>query len=400
MPAQTKKASEQPKRRGRGEGGLFKHPRSRFWYCKWYDTAGRPHVESTKTDVKQEAIKTLNRLRGDTDRGYLSVSDLKKVTYGKMRDALLESYRMAEHKSLRTLDDGTETINPLPALDKFFGFDPNEKNKQGPSLAEITRDTCRDFIAHEQGRGVGNAAINNSLSLLRRMISLAKEEHQLPYVPPIKLLKAPPARQGFVPEENFKKLFSHLPEHLRPLILFLYRCGGRLGEAKKLRWKQVDLANAVISFYPDQTKTKDARTVPLPDALVTMLKRLKPKQGGGELTIFETTNLRKEWAAACVKAELGKYLPVKDKTYSQKYKGLTIHDLRRSALNNLRKMGVPQVVAMKFSGHKTVSTFLRYNIVDLDEMRNALQKVEGQVATPQKALPAKQSRRPLTVGRG
>lgn len=310
-----------------------------------------------------------------------------------MREALLESYRMAENKSLKTLADGTETIYPLRALDKFFNFDA--KNF-GPSLAKITRDTCRDFIAHERGRGVGNAAINNSLSLLRRMISLAKEEHRLSYVPAIKLLKAPAARQGFVSEENFRKLFGHLPAHLKPLILFLYRCGGRLGEARDLKWKQIDLVNAVVSFYPQQTKNKEARTVPLPDELIAILKRVKPKRGADEQTVFDDTNLRKEWAAACVKAGLGKYLPAKDKTYAQKYRGLTTHDLRRSALNNLRKIGVSPAVAMKFSGHKTIATFLRYNIVDLNEMRNALQKVEGQIAP--KALPAKRVKQ-LAAGR-
>lgn len=126
----------------------------------------------------------------------------------------------------------------------------------------------------------------------------------------------------------------------------------------------------------------------MPDELIATLRRIKPKRDADEQTVFDDTNLRKEWAAACVKAKLGKYLPVEDKTYAQKYRGLTIHDLRRSALNNLRKMGVAPAVAMKFSGHKTISTFLRYNIVDLNEMRSALQKVEGKtVAT--KALPAK-----------
>lgn len=212
------------------------------------------------------------------------------------------------------------------------------------------------------------------------------------------MLKPPRARQGFVSEQDFRKLFGHLPKHLQPLILFLYRCGGRLGEARELKWKQIDLANAVVSFYPEQTKTDEARTVPLPDELVTLLKRIKPKYRADEQTVFDSMSLRSEWAVACVKAGLGKFVLTSDNTHKRRrrYEGLTIHDLRRSALNNLRKMNVPQAVAMRFSGHKTTSTFLRYNIVDLDEMRSALQKVENTVKSKsEKALPSKPARKRL-----
>ena len=97
----------------------------------------------------------------------------------------------------------------------------------------------RQFIEKRQRDGAGNAAINNSLSLLRRMFSLARKEEQLTVVPFIGLLKKPKARQGFTGEEPFYTLLAALPAHLQPLILFLYRCGGRVGEALDVEWLQV-----------------------------------------------------------------------------------------------------------------------------------------------------------------
>lgn len=362
-------------RRAKGEGSLLKLKHCRWWYCQFYDRNGRQQRVSSHTEVKQEALGVLRRLMADRDRGLAPITDLRKLHYGDLRQALIDNYVERGNKTLEIRTDGSETIKGLAQLDAFYGF---SKDNPGTAVAQITTNTAREFVRQRQAEGVGNATINRSLACLRRMLRIAHEDGRLQNVPVIRLLKEPPARKGFLPLDKFQELAALLPGQLRPLIYFLYFCGCRLGEALQIEWPQVDLGARLIRLEGEQTKNAEPRMIPLPSELVMLLSEIEPKVG----RVFCSQNLRTEWEKACAACGLGTLETVKKTRWAyHRYSGLIIHDLRRSAVRNLVNAGVPELVAMRISGHKTRSVFDRYHIVSTDDVSAAMRRLETAAAS-------------------
>ena len=78
----------------------------------------------------------------------------------------------------------------------------------------------------------------------------------------------------------------------------------------------------------------------------------RPPKGRGE----RIAEFRKAWRSARKAAGLP---------------GLLVHDLRRSAVRNMERAGVPRSVATKITGHKTESVYRRYAIVAESDLHEA-----------------------------
>jgi integrase len=400
----AKAATGREEKREKGEGGLFKTARSRFWYIQYYQN-GRQIRVSSGTEVKDKARTMLRKLMEGRDNGAVAINETRRLRYADLREALISHYDSQGHKSLRAKSDGSDSIPGLTALDEFCGYRAEMVDgkltviEAGVPALSLTTDLARRFVRRRKEEEIGNAAINRSLACLRRMLNLAKREGKLTTVPYIEFQKEPAARKGFLERADFNRLIEILPTHLRPLVTFLYWCGCRISETLQIEWSQVDLDARIIRLEPEQTKGKEARNIPLTSELVDMLRQIRPMRG----RVFDGTNLRKEWMKACAACGLGMLTEVEDRPYDPVYSGLTLHDLRRSAVRNLRKAGIDEKTAMTISGHKTRLVFERYNIVSTDDVVAAMQKLElaalNEIRKPVLSATAKKPARRALVAR-
>ena len=275
--------------------------------------------------------------------------------------ATVAEYKNRGKGSIYLRKDGTENISGLSHLDKFFKRTP---------VTYITPDLLRRYIEARRKEGAADPTIRRNLSMLRSMLNLARKEGRLRLadVPHFPMPQDSKPRQGFVNPDVFAKLQNALPKNLRPIITFIYFTGCRLGAAKKITWEMVGRDYLAVELPGEITKSGEPLTLPLVGSGLNEVAKTLKKMHRADGPVFATTNLRVAWNKACHELGLGVY-------EKRLYKGLTIHDLRRSAARNLIRAGVPRGVAMQITGHKTEAVFERYNITDSADVRDALVKV-------------------------
>lgn len=386
----------------RGNGRIFTRKGSSYLWIAYYHH-GKEHREvarhvrtGNKIDAmaeksRREAEKFLNHRLGEIaaerhgGRPFVGPQQ-ERITVTELLDALEADYKLRGKWSNRI----ASSMKPL--RDYFGEWRAVQVTSEAVDnfISELLRgDPARDFPSKAP------ATVNRSTQLLAQAYKLVMRRSRLATGPAIRhLSEAGNARQGFFTETEFRTVLEHLPDYLKDFVLFAYLTGWRKGETASLRWEDVD--GDVIRLRSQHSKNREGRTVPLVGELAELMERRKAsrrveKKGRVMLSdlVFHRGgeplgSIRKAWATACKFANVP---------------GGLFHDLRRCAVRNMVRAGVPTDVARSISGHKTASIFSRYNIVAEDQKRDALERTQGYLREAieqqrEKAVIVQQSARP------
>ena len=330
-----------------GTGSIFQ--RGGIWYVSmWVD--GRQIQKSSHSRRRQDAMRLRDQLLGKRGRGELGREAGQKATCGELLDDLLEHVRATNKRSTERVWQWVVEANVRP----FFGH---------RRAATLSTAVLKEYRRTRLAEGRTESTCNRELSILRTAFYLGRKctPPKVIFVPYFPMTSESNARQGFLTDEQYEKLRDALPDYLRPLFVTGYCTGVRLGELLAIEWEQVDWLQGFITLNADRTKTGHTRAVPILDGDMRTWLEWSRDNADRCQRVFHRDGVpfkefRRTWQKACAAAGVP---------------DLKFHDLRRTAVRNMRRAGVPQVVRMRISGHRTDSMERRYNIVDIEDIQSA-----------------------------
>jgi integrase len=269
---------------------------------------------------------------------------------------------------------------------------------------DITTDLLQRYVNHRRGEGASPASVNREMALLRRAFHLGHRATppKVQTIPHFPMSREAEPRKGFLKPADYSALAQACTAvgglWLRSVFEVAVSLGFRLHEMvgkNGLKVDQIDFVGNIIRL--EITKNGEPREVFMTDAVRELLRQCcvgkSPKDHVFSRNGDPVITFHRSWRKACVLAGVAKLLcpechdeldadrhcvacDVDWNAHETKYRGLLVHDLRRSAVRNLVRAGIPETVCQAISGHRSRSVFDRYNITSQSDLRDAARKLE------------------------
>ncbi len=348
----------------------FLRSNSSVWWIR-YTINGKQERESTGTTVYADAVKFLDRRRGEIVAGTYRGRSIDQITIGELLKDLEADYIDRRCSSLPALRAYLKRL--IPALgyvrvSKFGTGDLNEyKRLRSAEIDAIGGQKTTLNREIQALRAAWNLGLRHDPPKVNRHFHFALYDER------------GNVRIGFLEETTYQALKAELPPYLRPLLVVGYFVPCRLGELRDLEWHQVEFSPAPgkIVLAAGTTKNKLGRSMGMIGEMrecLLMQKAIRDEKFPDCPYVFfneygqRIGDFRKAWASASKRsgAAIGRD--------DQK---LLFHDLRRSAARNMRRAGIDRSIIKRIGGWKTEAMFLRYNIIDERDFIEAAQKMEA-----------------------
>jgi site-specific recombinase XerD len=206
----------------------------------------------------------------------------------------------------------------------------------------------------------------------------------------IKLPKKQRLQPVFISEDELEKIITKIESDVvRDVTVFAFYTGLRLNEIVNLKWRNVDLDRDVIVVGDDEfeTKGRNQRVVPVSCEVEKILeKRAEHRTHSCVLPLGKGE--KNAYGYVFAKANGGAY---SGDYFSRRFKravrdaglreSVHFHTLRHSFASHLAQRGVSIYVIKELLGHSSISTTEIYSHLNVDSLREAVNKLDERPAT-------------------
>lgn len=240
-------------------------------------------------------------------------------------------------------------------------------------LDQISYGEIQDYAARKTGK-LSAKSVNNHLTVLRRLLIVAKKRGLIEAVPEIEWLKVPKPDFDFLTFEEAARLTTATEPGWSCMVTTALKTGLRQGELLALRWEDVDLVVGVLRVRRSVTrgvvtvpKSGRGREVPLGDEVLAALKGERHLRGPLVFCTVDGRMLRKNECKhplrrACKRAGL---------------RHISWHVLRHTFASHLVMRGAAMKVVQELLGHATIEMTNRYSHLSPDVPRHAVKLLDG-----------------------
>jgi len=331
-----------------------------FYYIQYFDIEeNRIRRISTSEKIKKNAVKFLSEFRSNLK----SRSLVKFISLKKFKEEYM--IFMSRTHSQKYLSSINLSFNQMI---RFTGDVP---------LKQITPKVTQSFLSETYARTKKGAALYSRT--LKASFTRAIEWNYLEENPFIKarLPKIEKSFPVFITEIELGIIIGNTSNKiLKDLFFTAFHTGMRLGELVNMRWIAVDLSRKIITVKNDEsfsTKSKRERIIPINNKLFSELIKKYPV---GILNVntdyvFQKVNdvkLNQE----CVSKNFKK--AVRKSKLSER---IHFHSLGHSFASILVQKGASIYVVKELIGHSDISTTQIYSHTNLENLRNAIQKLNA-----------------------
>lgn len=203
--------------------------------------------------------------------------------------------------------------------------------------------------------------INNTLSILRKSLSVAVDWGVIDHMPKVKLFKVDKPPFDFLSFEEAERLVAAADPEWSTVILTALKSGLRIGELIGLQWSDVDLVTRRLTVrrtiwhgHIGTPKGGRSRTVDLPASVVAALKSHRRP---GFTYVFSQAD-GSPLNEGMLKMPLERAL--RRSGISRPEGRIGWHDLRHTYGSHLAMKGVPLKAIQELLGHATIEMTMRY----------------------------------------